>query len=227
MTQFSFEIKPLGESALIVEFGNEISVDINDRAIALADELKANPFAGFIEAVPAYSSTAVFYDLVTVQNNYRGHPTAFQSVSRIAKKHIRISAPRPVSPAEVVNIPTSFTAAVGPDLESVAIACGVTVNALIDIFTQRTYRVYMIGFLPGFAYMGEVDERIRMPRRPQPRRRVPEGSVGIAGAQTGVYPVETPGGWQIIGQTEVKLFTPESPDPSLLKPGDLVRFSPL
>ena len=125
---------------------------------------------------------------------------------------------------KLIEVPVRFTSANGPDLEDVAIRSGLTVSNVIDIFTSRTYRVYMIGFLPGFAYMGEVDDRIRMPRHQQPRMKVPKGTVGIAGAQTGIYPLETPGGWQLIGRTDVEFFTPTSEAPTLLFPGDQVRF---
>jgi len=108
----------------------------------------------------------------------------------------------------------------------VAAKAGLSADAVVDLFTGTSYRVYMIGFLPGFAYMGEVDERIAVPRRSSPRLKVPKGSVGIAGRQTGIYPLESPGGWQIIGRTEVELFTPDDHSPCLLRPGDNVRFVP-
>ena len=114
----------------------------------------------------------------------------------------------------------------GPDLPLVAAKSGLSVNEVVELFTSSAYRVFMIGFLPGFAYMGEVDERIALPRKQQPRQVVPKGSIGIAGRQTGIYPLESPGGWQLIGRTEVELFTPYAERPTLLQPGDLVRFVP-
>jgi inhibitor of KinA len=129
-----------------------------------------------------------------------------------------------VATGPTIEVPVDFSARYGLDLESVAVSCGLTVEKVIEIFTAPSYRVFMVGFLPGFAYMGMVDERIRQPRRQQPRLRVPKGSVGIAGSQTGVYPLETPGGWQILGKTEVEFFRPFADSPSLLKPGDQVRF---
>lgn len=124
----------------------------------------------------------------------------------------------------VFEIPVDLSAAAGPDLEFVARSTGLTVREVVDIFLERTYRVYMIGFLPGFAYMGETDRRINVPRRETPRTEVPKGSVGLAGSQTGIYPLRSPGGWQIIGRTEAELFTPRSADPVLLRAGDQVRF---
>jgi inhibitor of KinA len=224
MSEFPFQIKPLGESALIVEFGNEISVEINELAIALADRFVLEPIEGLIEAFPAYSSTAIYYDPVVVRKAYPEFGTAFRAVSSFVQERLSVSRQPTVLTEEVLEVPAHFSASAGPDLEDVALKCGLIVSDVIDIFLARTYRVFMVGFLPGFAYMGEVDERIRMPRRQQPRRSVPKGSVGIAGAQTGVYPLETPGGWQIIGRTDVEFFTPDSASPSLLKAGDLVRF---
>lgn len=217
-------IKPLGESAVIVEFGNVISEDLNDHAIALADELNSHPFAGLIEAYPSYCSTTIFYDLIGVKRSFPEFTTVYSAVESVivqaaSKLVIERSECRPM-----FEIPVDFSSRYGLDLESIAISCGRSVSELIEIFTARVYRVYMIGFLPGFAYMGEVDERIRQPRRQQPRLKVPKGSVGIAGSQTGVYPLETPGGWQILGRTETEFFLPNADVPSLLRPGDQVRF---
>jgi inhibitor of KinA len=217
-------IKPLGESAIVVEFGNIISEDLNAQAIALYKKLTADPFAGFVEALPSYCSTTVFYDLVTVRRAFPEFRTAFSAVESLVNKIaaelvVKSSIERPVH-----DIPVDFSSQHGLDLQSVAISCDLSVSDVIEIFTSRVYRVYMVGFLPGFAYMGEVDERIKQPRRPQPRTKVPKGSVGIAGFQTGVYPLETPGGWQIIGRTETEFFLPNDDPPSLLRPGERVRF---
>jgi inhibitor of KinA len=224
MTDHEPTIKPLGESAVIVEFGDVISVDLNDRAISFADEITSRPFRGFIEAFPSYSSATVFYDVVEVRRSYPAQPNALSAVRSIILELTAKPKVKDRVTSEIINVPVDFSARCGLDLEDVAVACGLTVEEVIEIFTARTYRVFMIGFLPGFAYMGEVDERIRRPRRPQPRTKVPKGSVGIAGPQTGVYPLETPGGWQIIGRTETEFFQPDSDLPSLLKPGDQVRF---
>ena len=217
-------IKPLGESAIVVEFGDLISEELNLRAIDLADALNSNPFPGMVEAFPSYSSTTVFYDLVKVRQSSSAHSTALAAVeSHVNLAIVGLAETDPVTGA-LVEVPVDFSAKCGLDLEIVAVSCGLTVEDVIAIFTSRIYRVYMIGFVPGFAYMGQVDERIRQPRRQQPRLKVPKGSVGIAGSQTGVYPLETPGGWQILGRTETEFFLRDSKSPSLLKPGDQVRF---
>jgi len=217
-------IRPLGESAVVVEFGNIISEDLNAQAIALYKKLIADPFAGFVEALPSYCSTTVFYDLVTIRRSFPEFPTAFSAVESLVNEVaadvvVKTSIDRPIH-----DVPVDFSASHGLDLESVAVSCGLSVSDVIEIFTSRVYRVYMVGFLPGFAYMGEVDERILQPRRREPRVKVPKGSVGIAGSQTGVYPLETPGGWQILGRTEIEFFLPNADPPSLLRPGDRVRF---
>ena len=217
-------IRPLGESAVVVEFGNVISDDLNDRAIALTEALTSNPFSGFIEACPSYCSTTVFYDLITVRRSFTEYPTAFSAVESFVKNAALNLAIRRSENQPIFDVPVDFSSRHGLDLESVAVSCGLSVSDVIEIFTSPVYRVYMVGFLPGFAYMGEVDERIRLPRRPQPRVKVPKGSVAIAGSQTGVYPLETPGGWHILGHTETEFFLPEQDPPSLLKPGDRVRF---
>jgi inhibitor of KinA len=124
----------------------------------------------------------------------------------------------------LIEIPSSFASEDGIDLQTVALDRGLTSDEVIDIFISGTYRVFMVGFLPGFAYMGSIDQRIRVPRRSEPRTRVPKGSIAIAGEQCGVYPLETPGGWNIVGRTEVEFFRPHHQQPSLLKPGDTVRF---
>ena len=217
-------IKPLGESAVVVEFGNIISDELNAQAITLAEELNCHPFSGFVEAFPSYCSTTLFYDLVAVRNSYPDFPNAFSAVASLVNAVASKLDLKPNHNASILDVPVDFSSRHGLDLEDVAIKCGRSVSNVIEIFTSRVYRVFMIGFLPGFAYMGEVDERIRQPRRQQPRVKVPKGSVGIAGSQTGVYPLETPGGWQILGHTETEFFQPYADSPSLLKPGDRVRF---
>jgi len=217
-------LKPLGESALLVEFGNGISLDLNERAIALAENLTFNSFPGFRDAIPAYASTTIFFDPIEVRKAFIESDSATSAVNEIIQVRLSGRLPNSTRISKTIEIPVSFSGANGPDLETVALRSGLTVNDVIDIFTSKTYRVYMIGFLPGFAYMGDVDERIRVPRRPQPRVRVPKGSVAIAGVQTGVYPMETPGGWQLIGRTDVEFFAPNSDMPSLLGPGDHARF---
>ena len=217
------KIFPLGDSAITIDFGNEISPALNTRAIALASYIGSNPFPGLIEAVPAYSSVAVFYDLQRVRNDFPGFH-AFEAVEKVVRRALEQSFESDIATTQIIEIPTDFSDDAALDLDVIAEYGGVSREGAIDLFTSKTYRVYMLGFLPGFTYMGEVDDRIAVPRKGTPRTKVRKGSVGIAGSQTGIYPFESPGGWQIIGRTNVEIFTPQSEPPCLLKPGDQVRF---
>lgn len=216
-------IVPLGESAVLVEFGTAISTELNDRAISFCEYLNANPFPGLIEAIPAYASAAVEYDHAAVR---RGSPYG-SSTFALVREHIEGAlgfAGSGHRQAHEIEIRCTFGGDAGPDLNHVAERAGLSAADVIEIFMGRAYKVYMLGFLPGFAYMGEVDERIATPRRSTPRTLVPRGSVGIAGVQTGVYSLDSPGGWQIIGRTDIAMFRPDLRPPSILSPGDIVRF---
>jgi len=217
-------IFPLGDAALTVEFGNVISPELNQQAIALADHFEQDPFTGFIEAVPAYASATIFYDPIAVKRTYTDFRTAYDAVKEIVSTALPDLNRSTFGQERLVEIPVIFDRDNDFDLEFIASEHGISTNDVIDIFTSQTYRVYMLGFLPGFAYMGEVDERIATPRKQIPRTIVPKGSVGIAGKQTGIYSLASPGGWQIIGRTEVELFTPDDESPTYLRAGDAVRF---
>jgi len=219
-----YRIFPLGDSALTIEFGNDIALDLNNKAIALANYLEEHQFPGFLEAVPAYASTTIFYDVVELRRASPDAKTAYEAVKTQVIVALDQSASSSRTSGRLVDIPMHFDPASSPDIQHVADANGLTPEAVIDIFTDRTYRVFMLGFLPGFTYMAEVDERIATRRRESPRQAVPRGSVGIAGKQTGIYSLESPGGWQIIGRTDVEVFTPHADRPTLLSPGDHVRF---
>lgn len=226
MSYESIRIFPLGDTALTVEFSTGISQEINRKAIALGEHFQQNPFPGFIEAVPAYSSTTLFYDVVGVKRSYPQFPTAFAAVNHLAVAAINSRETPPDQPSRTVDVPISFDKASALDLDLIAGGSGLSPEDVIAVFTAVTYRVYMLGFLPGFTYMGEVDDLIATPRKESPRLIVPKGSVGIAGRQTGIYSLESPGGWQIIGRTSLNLFTPNKDVPCLLLPGDAVRFVP-
>ncbi|MBC7901545.1 MAG: 5-oxoprolinase subunit PxpB [Saprospiraceae bacterium] len=224
MADGCYRIFPLGDNALTIEFGTDISELLNNKAISLAGYFEAQPFPGFIETVPAYTSTTIFYDLVTVRNEFAGFATAFEAVENIVENVLDKLDKASENGSRIVEIPVSFSESRALDLDFVAESNGLDRSEVIEIFISKIYRVYMLGFLPGFAYMGEVDERIDLPRKASPRLKVPKGSVGIAGRQTGIYPLESPGGWQIIGRTDVELFTPHEDSLCFLRPGDLVTF---
>jgi KipI family sensor histidine kinase inhibitor len=201
---------------LLVECGDAIDPVINERAIVVARRLRERGARGIRDIVPGYCTVGVHFD--PLQVDLSALERAIDDASR-ALPSIDALIDRPITEIEV-----AYGGDGGPDLEAVAAACGISTADVIARHTGRIYRVYMLGFVPGFAYMGRVDASIVMPRHRVPRERVPAGSVGIAGEQTGVYPIETPGGWQLIGRTRAKMFDPDRTPASLVGPGDLVRF---
>lgn len=219
-----FRIFPLGNTALTVEFGDTISTEINDNAIWLAEHLESNKFPGFIESVPAFASTTIYYDLVEVRKHFRAFPTAFDAVSDLVYRTLDASKTEHKNTQRRIEIPVDFSPSAALDLDELAVQKGLSRDEVIAIFTSRDYRVYMLGFLPGFSYMGEVDPRIASPRKASPRTEVPAGSVGIAGTQTGIYSLKSPGGWQIIGRTPLEMLDVRHDPPAFLRAGDIVSF---
>jgi KipI family sensor histidine kinase inhibitor len=208
----------LGDGALLVAFEPVIDEAINARVLALATQIRQRGIPGVFDVVPAYSSCAVHFD--PLQTRLSELEAAIHEAIRAGRK--------PVPPAQggasTIQIPVCYGGPFGPDLPAVAEWARCSESDVIERHSRREYRVYMIGFLPGFPYLGVVDSTIAVPRLAHPRTRVPAGSVGIAGVQTGVYPVDAPGGWQLIGRTPLRLFDPSWPVPSRLTPGDRVRF---
>jgi inhibitor of KinA len=207
-----------------VEFGNSISEDLNRKAIGISRYIRGQGFPGLIETVSAYASATVFYDPVVVRRRFPHTPDTYFAVRSVVEDAIRNFVQQDEEQKEVVEIAVNFGRQHALDLDHVAKRCKLPAEDVITIFTAGTYRVYMIGFLPGFSYLGELDERIATPRKESPRVSVPKGSIGIAGRQTGIYSYSSPGGWQIIGKTDVEMFRPEDHEPCFLKAGDAVRF---
>jgi inhibitor of KinA len=216
-----YKIFPLSDSAITIDFGNVIDEKINDFVMKLFKSCLQNPFAGMIEAMPAYASLTVFYDVVEVRKVNSDFKTAYDFVEKYLTSIVQTTENHFITEFSLVKIPVIYD---GEDLAFVAAYNNLAIEEVINIHTSPIYRVYMMGFLPGFAYMGGLDARIATPRKITPRTKVPPGSVGIAGNQTGIYPSESPGGWQLIGRTERQLYTPNSPEITLLKAGDLVKF---
>ena len=210
-----FRIGPAGDSAIVVEFDERIDAAINARAIALAESLQAAALSGVRDVVPTYRSVAVFFDPLR---------TDYDALVDQVERDAAATGSTPTAPPMPIRIPVCYGGELGPDLAAVAAFGRMGEDDVIARHTAPTYRVFMLGFVAGFAYMGIVDERIAAPRRETPRLRVPLGSVGIAGVQTGIYPAETPGGWQLIGRTAVKPFDPARAEPFLMKAGDAVQF---
>ena len=214
----TYRIVPAGDSALVVEFEARIDAAINARAIGLAETLQAAGIPGVRDVVPTYRSVAVYFDPLRTD-----YDVLLARLERDAVRQPDASA----STHAAIRIPVCYEADLAPDLADVAAFAQTTTDEVVRLHAGGTYRVFMVGFVAGFAYMGIVDERIAMPRHATPRVRVPAGSVGIAGTQTGVYPAETPGGWRLIGRTPVKPFDPDRAEPFLMKAGDAVRFYPI
>lgn len=219
---------PLGESAVVLEFGTVISEATNDTIRAVANYLQAHPFPGLGELVPAFTTLTVFYDPWQVRaSGAAGSP--FEAVAAILQDRLArlppMAAEAKTGPA--VEIPVCYGGEFGPDLEAVARHCGLSEAEVVARHAGADYRVYFIGFAPGFPYLGGLPAELATPRRASPRAAVPAGTVGIAGAQTGIYSLPTPGGWQLIGRTPERLFRPAATDPSLLRAGQRLRFMPI
>ncbi len=219
-----YKIFPLGDAALTIDWGNRISAELNSRVLRLAAHFDKNPFPGLIETVPAYASLTCFYDVAAVRKNFPESATAFGAVEKIVESALAEMNDIADCRSRLVKIPICFAAEYALDVDFLAANAKVSAAKLIEIFLAPVYRVYLLGFLPGFSYLGEVDERIAAPRRDAPRLRVPKGSIGIAGRQTGIYSLASPGGWQIVGRTNVEMFTPHAEQPTFLRAGDAVRF---
>lgn len=211
-----FQISPCGDSMLLVEFEATIDPVVNERVIALGAKLRSRRARGILDVVPGYRALGVHFD--PLQTDLAALERAIATDAASIDTLLTPVARQPI------EVPVQYGGDVGPDLDAVAAYAGCSAAEVIARHIGRTYRVYMLGFVPGFAYMGRVDASIAIPRHRVPRERVPAGSVGIAGEQTGVYPIESPGGWHLIGQTRMTMFDPSASPPSVLQPGDLVRF---
>lgn len=215
---FKYELSPLGETAVRVEVGTGIDPEVHRMVKTISEYLDRNPFPGMIEYIPSFSSVTVFYD--PLKTSFDRVSSFFRETANLIQE---IRQPQP----KTVEIPVCYGGEFGPDLEYVAEHRELSVEEVIDIHAGAEYLVYMIGFAPGFPYLGGMSERIATPRRSSPRLTIAAGSVGIAGSQTGVYPIATPGGWQLIGRTPLALFRPNEDPPSLLQSGDVIRFRPI
>jgi len=227
----SYTIFSLGDSAVTLDIGNCIDEQYNIRALALHDWLHAHRFPGILDIIIAYSSVSVFYDPAIIQP---AEPDKCETVFSFVRRWLegawqevkREGHPAPASDGRSIRLPVCYEAAYAPDLEWVSQQTGLSREEIIRIHCADSYRVYMIGFLPGFSYMGRLDRRLQLPRKRQPVNVV-AGGVGIAGLQTGVYPLNSPGGWQIIGRTPVRLFDPGMDPPVRFQTGDHVQFYPV
>lgn len=216
----SCDVRRMGDSALVVSFEERIAPAVNARAVELASSLRRKRPAGVRDIVESYCAVTLHVDPLTVDLDH------LTSVLEVEAERAALS-PRGVEEGREINVPVCYDGEYAPDLSAVAAAAGCGEADVVRRHSALTYRVYMLGFLPGFAYMASVDPTIAVPRRSSPRLRVPAGSVGIAGPQTGVYPFSAPGGWQLIGRTPLSTLDLDRPDPFLFHPGDSVRFEPV
>lgn len=202
-------IQPLGDTALLAELSTRLDTAINTRAIALAAGLKKR--RDVRQAIAGYASVTVHFD-----PELASHESLAAAIKRLAAKR-----PPMDEPGRLHRIPVTYD---GPDIAEVAERLQLPREKIIEIHSRPIYRVFLVGFVPGWAYLGPLPEELELPRRDVPRTRVPAGSVAIAGRQTGIYPLPSPGGWHLIGRTSVKLFLPDSDPPCLFRAGDRVKF---
>lgn len=218
-----YTIFPLGDCAATIELGTEMSEEINDRILSMQKWFEKNREAGIRDTIIAYSSLTIMYDPVEIKKSHPSFGTAYEWVFKKAVQSYYESDQHTSAAGSLFRVGVCYDSEFGTDLHEISLATKLSVDEIIERHTSRTYRVYMLGFLPGFAYMGEVDHSLYMPRKQTPAPVV-AGSVGIVSNQTGVYPLNSPGGWQIIGRTPMKLFDPSNAVPVKLKPGDRVEF---
>ena len=214
-TRQHFRLLPLGDAALTVEFGNRIDPALNAQVIAFAETLRAHTWAGVVDVVPTYRSVTIHVDPLRLD------------VMTLSDRLLPLtrSVAKPAMPSGTHHtIPVLYGGEWGPDVADVAAFAKMSADDVIRLHSSVLYRVYMLGFSPGFPYLGSVPGRLAMPRLAKPRTTVLAGSVGIAGRQTGIYPTTTPGGWRLIGRTPLALYRPFSSRPFFLSPGDMVRF---
>jgi inhibitor of KinA len=211
-------IVPAGDAALLVEWPARIDPETSGRAVGLADTLRARPDNRIRDVVVGYCTVTVYFD-----------PLALDAASLEAElwQLARETGAAVAVDKGVVEVPVCYGGEYGPDLADVAAFAGTSQEEAIAIHCGPVYRVYVVGFVPGFPYMAPVDPRIALPRRSMPRTRVPAGSVAVAAGQTGIYPSETPGGWHLIGRTRLRPYDPSRAEPFAFRPGDRVRFRPI
>ncbi|CAH0268147.1 Kinase A inhibitor [Pedobacter sp. Bi27] len=223
-TNIPIKIYGLSEKSVTVGFGTTIDHDLLALITDFNQLLLQNPFSGLITTVQAYTTLTVFFDPLIVMLSDLPGQVCFEKISAHLNKIVQIKREKSSTIPDKLIIPVYYGGDFGQDLSTVARTNKLSETEVIDVHTAGQYTVFMIGFVPGFAYMGGMDPRLSTPRKEVPNAKIPTGSVGIAGNQTGIYPMETPGGWQIIGRTPLKMFDVNRLQPSLLKGGDMVTF---
>jgi len=218
-----YRIFPLGDAALTVDFGNSIDETLNSKILNWVYSLRVNPPEGMIEVTPAYNSFTVYYHVIQIKKAVNGSSTAFEFMKQKLDEFLQQAVTDHLPESSLIEIPVCYDAAFAADIDKLSVVLNLSHEEIIHTHISRIYKIYMLGFLPGFAYMGQLDDRISLPRKSRPEN-ITSGSVGIAGTQTGIYPLTSPGGWHIIGRTPLRLFNKEKDDPVLLKPGNRIKF---
>jgi inhibitor of KinA len=219
-----YQLSPLGDQAILIQLGEDINMANHKKIQIITSYLDDQPFVWMIEYIPAFTTVTIFYDPIKIILLNQGSQLPYDFVYEQLNNVLLGLTTGKIIESKTILIPVCYGEELGPDLKIVAQVNNLTTEEVIDIHTSGDYLVFMIGFSPGFPYIGGMSKKIAAPRRKSPRLKIPERSVGIAGEQTGIYPIETPGGWQIIGRTPLKLFRPLEDSPSLLKAGDKIKF---
>lgn len=206
-----------GDTAMVVEFGERIDRALSDRVLRLGARLREAKVPGLVEAVPTYRSLMIHYD--PLQTDHAGLKDRIAALLQ--------DEGAATGQARLWRIPACYEAEHAADLPEVAQRTGLAISEVIRLHTETLFHIYMIGFVPGYPYMGDLPKALVLPRRADPRTRVPAGSIAIASTMTAIYPLESPGGWHLIGATPVRLFEPQLPRPALFSPGDKLRFEPI
>ncbi len=212
------KMMPAGDSSLLIAFEQEVNPEINRKITSLVRLIRDQHIEGILDMIPSYCALLINYDPRMVS-----YKKLTERIERLLKMEVQATNER----KRVFEIPVCYGGEFGPDLQQIADHAGMTVDEVISIHTSRDYLIYMLGFLPGFCYLGGLDERIHTPRLATPRIKIPAGSVGIGGSATGIYPLDSPGGWQLMGNTPVKTFDANREVPILLQAGDYIRFVPI
>ena len=213
--QNKIKLLTAGDSSFLLLFGNTIDPDINRKIAATVQLMREQHINGVTDVIPAFCSLLINYDPRVI---------SYEQIKRRMEALVKIDVTAGDTRKRVFEIPVCYGGEYGPDIRNIADHAGLSVEEVIQIHTSRDYLIYMLGFLPGFTYLGGLDERIHTPRLANPRIRIPAGSVGIGGSQTGIYPMDSPGGWQLMGMTPVKTYDPDREVPILVEAGDYIRF---
>lgn len=214
----NIRILTAGDSSLLIEFGKEISPETNRKISATIQLMKEQHIEGVVDMIPAFCSLLVNYDPRVI---------SYDEIRERMQALVRVDARAGETRKRIFEIPVCYGGEYGPDIQNIAEHAGISQEEVIQIHSSRDYLIYMLGFLPGFTYLGGLDERLHTPRLANPRIRIPAGSVGIGGSQTGIYPLDSPGGWQLMGMTPVKTYDPSRETPILVEAGDYIRFVPV